>query len=150
MWLRPSPTSALGVPAAGQACAWSNERVEAIAIPGAEMSGFMRLSRVGPMLENVARLPGSGVPVNVVLVPLQASQLCFEVHAATVINSTALPGWLTSSVLLSAPARKFAVVVLRKNRHRSTSQLAGPTTTGMNVNVQVPFALSPVTVLIST
>src|SRR5205085_4560537 len=93
----PSGIRPEGVGAAGHTWATSNDVADAIAIPGAEMSGFWRPSRVGPGLEKVARLPTAGVPENVLSTPLHAVQFTRDTHAATVMRSAALPGSLTSS-----------------------------------------------------
>ena len=108
------------------------------------MSGFWRPSPWG-RVENGDSRPGLTEPPKLTVVfPLQSSQNRFDVHEATVIRSTALPGSLTSSSLFWLPVTKFAVVlVLLKKRHRSTSPSAGPSATGIIVNVQVPFIVAP-------
>src|SRR6185436_3528683 len=127
----------------------SVERTDAIAVPGPATSGFRRLSRVGPWLEKFAMFPTGTDPLNETFVgsfqfaARQSVQFRRVTHAPAATEFTLVAIALMISSVGWFPTTKFAVVMLVVNRHRSTSQFAGPTTTGVNVNVQVPAIDGP-------
>src|SRR5262245_5325500 len=114
------------------ATAKSPEFTEAIAAPGAAISGFCRLSRVGPMLEKGEMLPGLTEPVKLMFgVPPQSVQKRLLVQDAVEMVFMPVLIALMSSAFESLPMTKLAAraVLLWKLRHRSTSPLAAPRAT---------------------
>src|SRR5262245_52445397 len=136
----------------------SLDRHDAIAVPGAATSGFQRPSRVGPVLEKVARLPAAGCPKVVLTGEFQAAarqsvQFCLVIQAAVANVFWPQASPFTSMWAGSSPITKLALnaVLLWKYRHWSTRPLAAPSETAVKVNVQVPamFIAAP-TLLITS
>ena len=69
----------------------ADESTDTIPIPGAEISGFMKPSRLGPRELNEEISP-SVIGFAYCLQPLLLNHLSFVLYDATVITSVAVPG----------------------------------------------------------